>query len=740
MNVPPTPPPPALDPPPPGGRNALWARTLLDTLARCGVRQVVVAPGSRSTPLVLALAEDARFETAVQIDERSAAFLALGAGKATGVPAAVITTSGTAVANLLPAVVEASQSGVPLLLLTADRPPRLRGADANQAIVQPGIFGGYLRMEAELSPAEFSERTLQHLRSVAARAVAAAVGDPAGPVHLNLPFEKPLEPDGDAGADRGLAGGTGGAGALTPSLRIHPNRPLPPDEALEALSTALEEAAAPLLVAGPLPRPWEAGPSLLSLARALGAPLLADPLSGARLGRGQVQEAPGEGSPPPGISYDFALRTVAPSGPTPEPDLILRFGATPSSATLAGWLARLAHVPQVVIDPGGRWKDHLGVATEAMAGDPARVARWLEDRIRSAPARLETRREAREAAGGATHAWRSMDAAVANAVARFMAGRAGEEGGDPRGRAGRNTGADKGAEAAADAGSVEEVEEAPPLAEGLVAMACARHAVDREALLFVSNSMPVRDLDALWPVGSLALETLGRDATLALSPSLAGGEADPGALLEALGNRGASGIDGITSTALGVAWGSGRRVVALLGDLALLHDLNGLLRAHGSGAVGAPRLKVDFVVVNNDGGGIFHLLPVRNHEPHFTPFVATPHGLEPSRMAALHGLPFRRIEARGTALTNDAGTHNAPRATSTSTPPSLLAALESALAWAASQPGSTLLEVRSDRNENHRAHEALHAAVAHALEGLLPAASPSGVPSEPSPSPNLTPE
>jgi 2-succinyl-5-enolpyruvyl-6-hydroxy-3-cyclohexene-1-carboxylate synthase len=575
-------------------RNELWARTLLDELARAGVRHVVVAPGSRSTPLVLALADDARFRTAVQVDERSAAFLALGVGKGTGMPAAVVTTSGTAVANLLPAVVEAAQAEVPLLVLTADRPPRLRGADANQAIEQPGIFGGYVRLYRELSPAETSERTLRHLRSVAAQAVAAALGEPAGPVHLNLPFEKPLEPvpvpaDGveRLAAEAPLA--VGGRADGAPFTQVHARRVLPDEEVLDALAARLVSARRPLLVAGPAPRPFESGPAIEALARALGCPLLADPLSGARSARMEV----------PGGAYDLAIR-VPRVRVALAPDLVVRFGATPSSASLSGWLAELGavpQVPQVVVDAGGRWKDHLAVASEVVPGSVVPVARALQARVEGGSDRAPSAdRDAwREA-------WARVDRAVAQAASEFLAQGAHLEG----------------------AAAVEAARHVARGLEGGSPDGGAPHPI-----LFVSNSMPVRDVDALVPAG------FGGDAP----PALSGGSA----LLRILGNRGASGIDGIVSTALGVAWGTGARVTVLLGDLALVHDMNGLLRARPA-APGEPPVNVDFVVVNNDGGGIFHLLPVRDHEPHFTRFVATPHGLEPERIAALHGLPWRRIE------------------------------------------------------------------------------------------------
>ncbi|TVR58259.1 MAG: 2-succinyl-5-enolpyruvyl-6-hydroxy-3-cyclohexene-1-carboxylic-acid synthase, partial [Gemmatimonadales bacterium] len=228
-------------------RNELWAGVLVDELIRCGLREVVVSPGSRSTPLVLAAASRPELRIVVRIDERSAAFFALGVGKATGRPAAVITTSGTAVANLFPAVVEADRAGVPLLLLTADRPPRLREADANQAIDQTRIFGRYPRLFQELSPAELSDRTLRHLRSVMCQAVAASAGVRGGPVHLNLAFEKPLEPtpeEGDPVEGVLAVGGVGVRGRPdgAPFTRIHGERTLVPASLAGELRRRLTEA------------------------------------------------------------------------------------------------------------------------------------------------------------------------------------------------------------------------------------------------------------------------------------------------------------------------------------------------------------------------------------------------------------------------------------------------------------------------------------------------------------------
>jgi 2-succinyl-5-enolpyruvyl-6-hydroxy-3-cyclohexene-1-carboxylate synthase len=609
-------------------RNQLWARALIEELARAGVREAVVAPGSRSTPLVLAAAAHPGIRMAVQVDERSAAFLALGVGKGTGRPAAVITTSGTAAANLLPAVVEAAQSETPLLLLTADRPPHLRGADANQAIDQVRLFGGYVRMFEELTPGVVSERTLRHLRSVGARAVGAAVGDPAGPVHLNLPFDKPLEPipvPGDIrpGLEEEAPLATEGRPGDASFTRIHPRRLVPPRESLTDLAGRIRESRRPLLVAGPVPRPDEVGPALRRVAGELGIPTLADPLSGARFGDGD--EAPILGG------YDLFLGALS-FRARARPDLVLRIGATPVSASLTGALEEWADVPQVVVDGGGRWKDHLAVAGEYVPGDPVAVL---------------------DALGGAGAG----------------AGEA-EEGGD--GERAEWTSLWSGAEAVVREGLERELGTGP-FFEG-TAMAEVVRWCPEGSVLFASNSMPIRDLDRFVPAR--------------------------GTPLSVRGNRGASGIDGILSTACGVSLGTGATVVAVVGDLALIHDMNGLLALREKG------IRVVFVVIQNDGGGIFHRLPIREHEPEFTRYFATPHGREVARVAHLYDLPHESVEGRAGAR-GDSGEGGVEPVVA-----SLRAALEATTGW----PSGGLLEIRTDRNENTARQEEVAAAVRRALD------------------------
>jgi 2-succinyl-5-enolpyruvyl-6-hydroxy-3-cyclohexene-1-carboxylate synthase len=352
--------------------NTLWARGLMDELARAGVREVIVAPGSRSTPLVLAAAEDERLSTRVHLDERSAGFFALGVGKASRRPAAVITTSGTAVANLMPAVVEASQAGVPLLLLTADRPHRLRDADANQAIDQVNVFGGFTRLAFDLGLPSLDSRALRHVRTVAARAVAGSVAPDPGPVHVNVPFDKPLEPEEAPSTfttEHPIACSGRSDGA--PFVEIVTARPRLRDAQLEEVARLLASAAADagadaggvrgVIVAGPSEDADELGPAARRLAAKLGWPLLADPLSGGRYG-------PAAGAHVV-AAYDLFMKSAAVREAL-RPDVILRVGTSPTSAALQQWMLHHADVTHVVIDDSARWKDHGASATHYGLADP----------------------------------------------------------------------------------------------------------------------------------------------------------------------------------------------------------------------------------------------------------------------------------------------------------------------------------------------------------------------------------
>lgn len=359
----------------------IWARAFIDELARGGVNEVCMAPGSRSTPLVMAAARDDRLRVHVLLDERCAGFFALGLGKATGRPAAVVTTSGTAAANLLPAVVEANHAEVPLLLLTADRPPHLRDSDAHQATDQVGLYGRHALDFFDVAPPSLDAAALRHLRTLASRAVATATGAPAGPVHLNFPFRKPLEPLAPrAETAQHLSQesrlGYAGREGKRPFVRVSRVQYGLTSEVLTELSEAVGAARRGVVVAGPTNAPERLGEATLRFSAATGFPVLADPLSGARF-------RPSLGATVVG-GYDLALASPDLRDHL-EPDLVLRVGWSATSANLLNWLADMDAATHIVVDGGVRWKDHLAVADTYVRADPALVLERLAERFVGGP-------------------------------------------------------------------------------------------------------------------------------------------------------------------------------------------------------------------------------------------------------------------------------------------------------------------------------------------------------------------
>ena len=535
------------------------ARVLVDELVRCGLREAVVAPGSRSTPLALELhaaSQSGGLRLHVRIDERSAAFLALGLAKAGGRPAAVLCTSGTAAANFHGAVIEAGEAGVPLLVLTADRPPELRGTGANQAIDQLKLYGDAVRWFCDVGVPEARPGMAGYWRSLACRAWAQAAGTAGttpGPVHLNLPLRDPLVPgEGDGAAwPEPLAGRPAGA----PWTRFAP-------------------AAGP---AGVLDLPWTergvvvagdgAGAApLIELARVAGWPLLAEPSSGARQGETAL------------AAYPYLLES-------PEfiaghrPDVIVSAGRPGLSRGQLAFLrgGGVAPARHVVIAAGpGHWSDPARTATDVtgavrLRGRPGERA-WLE-------------------------AWLGADAAAVRATDAIL----------DRDTGPGDTGL--GDIGLGDIGLGDIGLSEPRLARDLGALLPAG------ALLWVASSLPVRDLDR---------HLAPRDG------------------LRVLASRGASGIDGLVSAATGAALAhqaaGGGPAVALLGDLALLHDAPGLMLGPDE-----PRPDLCLLVVNNDGGGIFSTLEQAAYPAAFERVFGTPHGTGIAQLAAAAGLPYTRI-------------------------------------------------------------------------------------------------
>lgn len=533
------------------------AVALVDGLVGGGAEHACLSPGSRSTPLAIALARDPRVQVHVHLDERSSAFFALGLAKVKPKPVIVATTSGTAAAELLPAVVEASQSRIPLVLLTADRPPRVRGTGANQTIVQPGLFGEYVRASIDL-PVPSTEGQEAWWRQAVREAFDAMAADPPGPVHLNCPFEEPLTPTEDVTLP-----------APTAERYEWPPRPeagLDPDES-DRLAGLVSGARGAIVVGG-----W---PGQLSgidrvWSDMLGWPILAEPISGSRL---------------PGACLEAGQALIGSRwAETHAPDVIIQVGAAPTTRATQAFVASAGGI--VVAD-----RFHLDP-------DPDRLASW---RLAVDPGALGG------VLGRHPLAQDGIGISLAGAHPRDEIEALWRGGIDPAPEEWREawSGADRVARLAMDDamdGWDEPFE--PRLARDVAAWA------PDGGFLFVGNSTPVRDLD------------------LAMAPRDG---------LRVLANRGASGIDGLVSTALGVAAADRGPTVALIGDLALLHDAGALLWS-------APRVfSLTLVVVNNGGGHVFSLLPQRDLPEHRELFV-TPHGVDIRGLCGAGGAGHERVE------------------------------------------------------------------------------------------------
>ena len=376
----------------PTNGNTALASAFVEELARGGLRHAVVSPGSRSTPLAVALWRQAEIEVSVIVDERSAAFFALGAAQATEAPVAMLCTSGTAAANYHPAICEANESAIPLIALTADRPPELRGIGAGQTIDQVKLYGDSVRWFCEVGTHDADDEGLLHYRSVACRALAALRGvTRPGPVHLNLPWREPLAPSPAAGAvtatdPLALEGRDGRPLTAVTSIDLEPSAFL-----LDEMAAHIGDATSGVIVAGRQLDPELRGP-LAHLAQASGFPILAEPTSQMRCGphdRSRVVSA-----------YDLLLRDEQ-FARTVAPDLVLRFGEMPTSKPLRQWLMA-SGADQIVIDPYGGWNEPTNRAGAILRADPTELAAgWatrLEREERGAPQRwLDAERAARGA-------------------------------------------------------------------------------------------------------------------------------------------------------------------------------------------------------------------------------------------------------------------------------------------------------------------------------------------------------
>ena len=550
-----------------------FAATFVDELASQGVEYACVSPGSRSAPIAMALQRHPKIRVLMHIDERSGSFFGVGLAKSTGKPVVLLCTSGTAAAEFHAAVVEASYSRTPLIVLTADRPPELQGAGANQSIDQQRLYGTAVRWFFDPGAPVDLPNAARLWRRLAARAVAEASG--GGPVHINLPFREPLVPHpGQVPVPIGAAGQS-----------VTRGRTLPTPGHVTALASALQRAQRPLVVAGEMRDGERLAPAL----HRLGLPVLAEPTSQLR-------------RPETGASiesYEALLR--AGWSLQHGPDLVIRLGSMPTSRALNKWLAA-ASAPTFLIDPDHAWRDQDHVATSIVDCDPQPLLEALPplDRV----------------------GWRDQWVA-----------------------------AGKRATAAIAATLV-----STPLHEGHVVRALSSRLPD-PGQVFIGSSMPIRAVESFWP------------------------QARPQQRF--FGNRGASGIDGLVSTGLGLAAGRNVPTVLLLGDLSLYHDMNGLwaLRRHG--------IRATLVVCDNDGGGVFSFLPQAEHQDVFEELFVTPLSLDLSQVARLYGLVYSPVTDRS--------------------------GLEPAIADAIAAPTPTMVVVRFKREDSVNGHRLCWEAAAAAL-------------------------
>jgi 2-succinyl-5-enolpyruvyl-6-hydroxy-3-cyclohexene-1-carboxylate synthase len=641
----------------------------VDELARCGMRDACTSPGSRCAPLVLTLAHDQRLRCHSHVDERCAGFFALGLAKASALPVAITCTSGTAVAELLPAVVEAREARVPLIVLSADRPPELREIGAGQTIDQLKIFGGFAKWFFEVGTHEATAERVRWMRVLACRAFWTAVEGRPGVVHLNFPLREPLvcdetpEPAG-GGRTHGVPFLGRSAQACDPTAAARSLH--------ELIRVGGTSIPAGVLVAGRYERETPLGEAAASFCEAVGWPLLADPLSGARRGDAAIAH------------YDALLREP---GFVREhaPEVVVRVGDLPVSKPLRVWLASLTDTRQIALDPEGSWQDPASVVSDSLAAEPAATLSALTQMLEASSTTTGTSEvHASDVREGDMHA-SHMQASAGHGAARALSLDT-----DPGWLASWRSADERAAEAVLGVLAASGCSE-PSVATELGVL------LPEETTLFVASSMPVRDIETFWPA-----------------------RPDPPRVLC---NRGANGIDGTVSSAFGAAAAQRGPVVLLIGDVALAHDIGGLLAAKRLG------LKLTIVLINNKGGGIFDFLPVAGadmahvpsadiahvpdadmaHVPSadmaqvpdrvadgeepardiYTQHVSTPTGLDFARAAALYGLSHETVAD--------------------------VAAFRTALERALAAPSSAIIEVRTERDANVELHRRVWSAVAGAL-------------------------
>jgi 2-succinyl-5-enolpyruvyl-6-hydroxy-3-cyclohexene-1-carboxylate synthase len=534
--------------------NTIWASVVVQVLAQLGLRIAVICPGSRSTPLAYAFAQHTEIESIPVLDERSAAFFALGMARQTKVPTVLVCTSGTAGANFYPAVIEAYESRVPLLILTGDRPPELRACNSGQTIDQQKLYGDFVNLYLELAVPERSLSMLTYLRQTIVHAWGRSQFPVAGVVHLNVPFRDPLHPvvdmDAMAFADQ-VNEDAFFAGISLPRL-VESEIPIPVLLDLLRIWQSTERGIIIAGVAHPS-SPDRYCEAIAQLSQYLGFPVLAEGLSPVRnfahLNPYLIS------------TYDAILRN-APTAQDLKPEVVIRIGDMPTSKILREWLAQ-TQPRQWIVDRGDRNLDPTHSRTMHLTIRIERLVQQLQERM---PGQGEMPPR------GYLKQWCAAESQMRDRLDTTLT-------------------------------------QVEPLVESKVSWLLSQHLPD-ETPLFIANSLAVRDVEWFWKPGSRRIQPMF--------------------------NRGANGIDGTLSTALGIAHHN-RSSVLLTGDLALLHDSNGGLIC--------PYLKghLTILLVNNGGGGIFEMLPISQFDPPFEEFFVTPQAIIFETWCQLYGITYHRI-------------------------------------------------------------------------------------------------
>lgn len=531
-----------------GETHYAYIGAFVDELAKAGLQNVCFAPGSRSTPLAVMLAEHPDIRLWTHLDERSASFFALGMAKASREPVGLICSSGTAGANFYPAVIEARYSRVPLIVMTADRPPELQDVGAPQTIDQNRLYGEHAKWFSSVALPESSPDMLRYIRSIAGRALSVATAAPEGAVHLNFPFREPLMP---------VAPDEGGIRESAPSRNrfsaTHGRRE-PAPAIISEIAEQLADHRRGLIVCGPQDDP-DLGPAVVNLARTLGFPVLADPLSLVRTGPHHDEIVID--------SYDAFLKDQVICQML-QPDVIIRFGAMPTSKPFLLYTQSYPDVWNILVDDGDGWNDPAVLSHDVVHADPVRFCEALSTALAGSDY---------DPAPDWSVDWISIDRRTRTTLTTL-------------------------------------INASNELFEGRVFQELSK-ILPSGSTLYAGNSMPVRDMDTFFP-GSREW-------------------------IHFLSNRGANGIDGVVSSALGASTVSDGPTVLVIGDISFYHDMNGLLAAK------LHELNATIVLINNDGGGIFSFLPQSAHPDHFEALFGTPHGLDFSPAADLYGLEHHRI-------------------------------------------------------------------------------------------------